>query len=631
MCGIAGCFDFSRRSSYDELFTNISSMTNALIHRGPDSGGVWVDVQTGIGLGNRRLAIIDLTDEGAQPMQSIDGRYVIVFNGEIYNFPMLRAQLEQHGYRFRGHSDTEVMLAAFVEWGIKNAIQQFNGMFAFAVWDCQAHQLWLARDRAGEKPIYYGWVDGCFYFGSELKALWAHPSFHASINREVLPLYLRHGYVPTPHSIYEGVYKLPPASLLCVDAEGYEISQYWSADEVIAQSLLEPFEGSEYEAIEALDTLLRDAIQLQMVADVPLGAFLSGGIDSSVVVALMQAQSSRPIKTFTIGFHESSYDEAKYARAVAQHLGTDHSELYVTPKQARDVIPKLPTIYDEPFADSSQIPTFLVAQQARQQVTVSLSGDGGDELFAGYTRYLKTDERWGKLRNIPFPLRKGAAFILSKSSDRLGRKAQTASSLLNLDSIDDLYLREMSHWNDPDRLVRDPGASSNHTMKVAPVQLSNFFHRMMYADLTEYLPDDILVKVDRACMAVSLESRVPLLDYRVIEFAWRIPVALKVRNRQGKWLLRQVLYRYVPPSLIERPKMGFGLPIGDWLRDPLREWADALLDSRRIENEGFFRPELIQKTWHEHVSGQRNWEYLLWDVLMFQAWLEEQRVALSLF
>lgn len=641
MCGIVGIF-----SQSGDLFP-IDAMTLALGHRGPDAGAVWLDAEGGIALGHRRLSIVDLSKAGAQPMHSPSGRFVLVFNGEIYNHLELRQLL---GYTlWRGHSDTETLLAAIEAWGLEKALSHSVGMFAFALWDTRERHLFLARDRMGEKPLYYGWQGRAFLFASELKALCRHPAFGADIDRGALALYMRHNAVPAPHSIYTGIRKLPPGTFLCVtqDAPDTCPQTYWSVDDVARKGLAAPFSGSDSDAVAELDVLLRQAISGQMVADVPLGAFLSGGLDSSTVVALMQAQSSRPVQTFSIGFAEAGYNEAEHAEAVAAHLGTDHTELYVTARQALDVIPRLPLIYDEPFADSSQIPTFLVAELARRHVTVSLSGDGGDELFAGYNRYIWTRSIWNAVRFWPRPVRRRFCRLLtriptsswdtffavamrllpkgwrySNPGDRMHKLAEI------LDAADPrgIYQALVSHWKEPEALVL--GAREPEILLADPVpwrELGDVENVMMYLDQQTYMPDDILVKVDRAAMAVSLESRVPFLDHRVVEFAWSVPLSMKLRHGQSKWLLRQVLYRYVPLALVDRPKAGFGIPLDAWLRGPLREWAEALLAESRLRAEGFFAPEPIRRKWAEHLSGARNWSYLLWDVLMFQAWLEETR------
>lgn len=651
MCGITGVIAKACRSGNGILQETILRMTDTLLHRGPDDGGVWVDEEIGIALGHRRLSIVDLSPEGHQPMHSASGRYMIVFNGEVYNFLELRRELESLGYCFRGHSDTEIMLAAIEQWELEYAVKRFVGMFAFALWDRKKHTLYLVRDRLGIKPLYYGWLNKNFVFGSELKAFKAHPEFRNEIERDAVALMMRHNYIPAPYSIYKGIYKLPPGTILSlsmVDTKNVpKINSYWSAREVAEQGVANPFTGSSEEATEIFETLLREAIKLRMVADVPLGAFLSGGIDSSTVVALMQEQSEKPIKTFSIGFHEQGYNEAMHAKAVAKHIGTDHTELYVTPEEAMAVIPKLPMLYDEPFSDSSQIPTFLVSQLARRSVTVSLSGDGGDELLAGYNRYFWGQRIWQKIRWMPIWLRNTAASALTSLSPQAweiffrklgpifpekikqrnpGDKLHKLAEILTVSTPESVYLGLVSHFKLPASIVL--GSSEPPTILTDRSQwanLPNFIHRMMYLDTVTYLPDDILTKVDRVSMGVSLEARVPLLDHRVVEFSWRIPLSMKIRNGHGKWLLRHVLYKYVPKRLIERPKMGFGLPIDSWLRGPLREWAENLLNQNRLEQEGFFRPEPVNRLWLEHLSGKRNWQYYLWDVLMFQAWLEKEK------
>ena len=657
MCGLAGLVDPQGRLDAATLGHIARDMADTLHHRGPDDHGVWTDAQAGVALGHRRLSIIDLSAAGHQPMASHDRRYVVAYNGEIYNFQDLRATLEGLGHPFRGHSDTEVLLAAVVEWGPMEALKRCNGMFALALWDRTQRTLILARDRLGEKPLYFGWAGSVFLFASELKALRATPGFASEVDRGALALLLRHNYVPAPYTIHRGVYKLPPATMLrvtgdiCAADPGLadletRFEPYWSAREVAEAGAADPFRGSEEEAVEALDACLREAVASRMVADVPLGAFLSGGFDSSTVVALMQAQSDRAVRTFSIGFHEAGYDEAQHAKAVAEHLGTDHTELYVTPDEARAVIPRLPALYDEPFADSSQIPTFLVSQLARQHVTVSLSGDGGDELFGGYNRYFWAEDLWQNFGRLPAPARRGLAAGLSHLSpetwqwifDRLGpvlparlrqpragEKVHKLAGILGAHGQEALYYGLLSHWTAPARVVRD--AAEPATILTDPprwAEVGGFTPRMMYLDMVTYLPDDILTKVDRASMAVSLEARVPLLDHRVVEFAWRLPLSLKVRDGQGKWALRRVLDRYVPRALTERPKMGFGVPIDHWLRGPLRDWAEALLDANRLRREGFFEPEPVRELWSEHLSGQGNWQYHLWDVLVFQAWHEAQ-------
>lgn len=657
MCGIAGFWDVAHQCGRDDALAVARRMTSAIHHRGPDDEGHFYDKPAGLALGFRRLSILDLSQEGHQPMTSPSGRYVIVFNGEVYNHARLRPELEKLGFAFRGHSDTEIMLAAIEHWGLEGAVDRFIGMFAFALWDKSERTLTLVRDRLGIKPLYYGWVAGMFAFASELKALTMLPGFDNPVDRQALCLFLRYSAVPAPYSIYRNIGKLMPGTLLRVDAALATASRdaaslvqrgkpYWSARLVAETGLRERVGFSDAEAVEKLDTLLRDAVSLRMEADVPLGAFLSGGVDSSTVVALMQAQSPRPVQTFSIGFHEGDYDEARHAKAVARHLGTDHHELYVTPQDALDVVPMLAGMYDEPFADSSQIPTYLVSKLARTQVTVSLSGDGGDELFAGYNRYVfgASLRRWMNL--MPRGVRRSTASLL-RAHDRWSgvalervmpimparlrlknprNKVHVLADMLGAGGDDERYRYLMSHWRDPEGLVlgsreplmvlTDAGLGS---LTAAPVE------RMMYADLVSYLPDDILTKVDRASMAVSLEARVPLLDHRVVEFAWRIPTRQKMRAGQGKWLLRQVLYQYVPKALVERPKMGFGVPIDHWLRGPLREWGEELLSKKRLLEEGYFDPAPIRAMWEGHVAGHLNEHYRLWDILMFQSWLDNKK------
>jgi asparagine synthase (glutamine-hydrolysing) len=648
MCGFVGLFAPFNTLSGEQIEHELRGMANAIAHRGPDSDGYWSDSPVGIGLAHRRLAIVDLSPAGAQPMISGSSRYVIVFNGEIYNHFSLRDQLQSGGYltyRWRGHSDTETLLTGFDAWGIEQTLERAIGMFSMAVWDRHERKLIMVRDRLGEKPLYYGWQGErsgkVFLFGSELSALRKHPVFSAEINRDALALYLRHNCIGGEHSIYTGIHKLPPGHLLTVSLERPVVvtRPWWSGADVVRQGLAQPFVGSPDDAVHVLDELLRDAVSQQMMADVPLGAFLSGGVDSTTVVSLMQSLSSRPVRTFTIGFHEDGYNEAKHAQAVAKHLGTDHTELYVRPEDALAVIPKLPTIYAEPFADSSQIPTFLVSELARQHVTVSLSGDAGDELFCGYRRYQMTAGIWNKLSRIPRPLRQiaaglitsippkawdGMASMLGKS--RVADKLYKGASLLGSRSTNELYRGMVSHWEDPTSVVLGATEPATLLSGLLPhLQRLSDVERMMALDMMSYLPDDILAKVDRAAMNVSLETRVPFLDHRVVEFAWALPLNYKLRHGVTKWPLRQVLYRYVPRELIERPKMGFGVPIDNWLRGPLREWAETLLAEPRLRNEGFFDPAPIRQKWVEHLSGKRNWHYHLWDVLMFQAWLEASR------
>lgn len=644
MCGIAGFF--LNASSRIDGPSTLREMTNRLVHRGPDGSGAHFDAGGAVGLGHRRLAILDLSAAGHQPMVSSSERYVITYNGEIYNFRPLRNELEQAGCSFRGHSDTEVFLAAIDTWGVEGAIGRISGMFAFALWDREERSLWLSRDRVGKKPLYYGWVGGSLIFGSELAALRSYPGFRREIDRGSLALYMRHNYVPAPHSIFTGVKKVQPGTLLRFALTGgspkqQSEKQYWSAREVFAAGWRAPFDGTADEAAEALDRTLRLAVSDRMIADVPLGAFLSGGIDSSAVVALMQAQSARPIRTFSIGFHEPEYNEANHAAAVAKHLGTEHTEVYVEPADALAVVPNLPTIFDEPFSDSSQIPTFLVSKIARQHVIVALSGDGGDELFCGYPRYRKWRRIWTAVRWMPAPVRKIMATALGGIGvagwDRLlaplnwatrgrkfspGDKLHKLSEILDAPSPELVYRRIVSHWMRPGEVVLGGVEYQTPLSRMdGPTGLDEFTDYLMLLDVLTYLPDDILVKVDRASMAVSLEARAPLLDHRVIELAAKIPLSMKMRAGEDKWILRQVLSRYVPSQLFDRPKMGFGIPIDTWLRGPLREWAEALLEPSALRNDGYFDVEYVRRMWRQFADDGHPWHYLIWDVLMFQAWL----------
>jgi asparagine synthase (glutamine-hydrolysing) len=645
MCGIAG---FLSRDGFEPgpAAESVGRMCDALTHRGPDDSGVWLDGTAGIALAHRRLSILDLSPAGHQPMVSGCGRFVISYNGEIYNHLELRSQLG-HGepIRWRGHSDTETLLEAIRVWGIDRALQQCVGMYAFAVWDRQLRLLSLARDRLGEKPLYYGWLGGTFVFGSELSALRAHARFTGEIDLEALLLYMRHNYVPAPRSIYRGISKLAAGSVLSVDAHGtvQQSREYWSCRRTAVEGLAASYGGDERAAADELEDLLKRSVAGQMIADVPVGAFLSGGIDSSTIVALMQAQSARKVRTFSIGFSEPSYNEADHAAAVAKHLGTDHTELYVSPNQAQEVIPRLCTLYDEPFADSSQIPTALMMALAREQVTVALSGDGGDELFGGYNRYFWATQIWKGLRRAPTPLRQVAASAITSLSPAVwdamfgrisavlphawrynnpGEKLYKLAGALKARHPAAVYRELVSLWSPPSTVV--PNATEPATVVTNTdewLDNTSLQNQMMFVDQVSYLPDDILVKVDRAAMGVSLETRVPLLDHRVVEFAWRLPLRLKIRETQGKWLLRQVLDRHVPRHLFERPKMGFGVPIDIWLRGPLRDWAEDLLSLSSLGQGGYLDARPIRKRWSEHLSGRANWHYSLWCVLMFQSWM----------
>lgn len=646
MCGICGFFDPSSNYSNESMLHIIRDMSRRIAHRGPDEEGSWCAPEHGLAFGHRRLSILDLTPTGHQPMESFCGRYSIVLNGEIYSFQEIRRDLERQGVPFRGSSDTEVVLAAISVWGVHKALERFVGMFAFALWDKRDHTLTLARDRMGEKPLYYGLMGSTFLFASELKALKAHPSWNEGIDRGALSLFIRHNYIPSPYSIYEGVFKLPPATVLTLGVEDLFRSrtlptpqEYWSLHSVMNEGITDHFTEDEDEVALRLEELLLTSVKRQMVSDVPLGAFLSGGIDSSTVVAMMQSQSDRRIKTFSIGFLEKNYNEAEHSKAVANHLGTDHTEMYVSHEEAMAVIPKLPALYDEPFADSSQIPTYLVSQLARQHVTVSLSGDAGDELFAGYGRYMVANARWKKFRRIPMFLRKCIGYPLSRVSlerwesilspllsERSAIKAHKLFGILNNGTPEHFYRTSVSQWDAPATLViggEEPLSELTDAKNV--LDGADLIRRMQYLDMLSYLPDDILVKVDRAAMGVSLETRVPFLDHRIVEFAARLPLKMKVEGKTGKKILRKVLYKYVPKELVERPKMGFGVPIADWLRGPLLEWANDLISPGGMRRDNYLRSESVQRKWRGHLSGKADWSGLLWSILMFQAWINEEK------
>ncbi|KVV16569.1 asparagine synthetase B [Burkholderia ubonensis] len=655
MCGIDG---FLNSAAFDEetARATLARMTASLAHRGPDAQGTWLDAQAGIALGHRRLAIVDLSVHGRQPMASVCGRFVLVFNGEIYNHRALREELERTGRApaWRGHSDTEVLLAAIVAWGVEAALRRATGMFAIALWNRESRVLTLARDRIGEKPLYYGRIGDALVFASELKALRSFPGFDGAIDRDALCLYLRQSSVPAPYTIYRGIRKLPPGTFIQFEhaRDTPRARAYWTLEHAIEAGRAEPFEGTAQEAVGLLDGILRKAVAQQMEADVPLGAFLSGGIDSSAIVALMQAQSAAPVDTFTIGFHEAGYDEAGYAKAVARHLGTRHTELYVTADHALAVVPKLPSIYDEPFSDASQIPTFLVAELTRRHVKVSLSGDGGDELFGGYTRYFLTPRLWRKLHRVPAAVRARIAAALHAlrpdHADQLAAVAQSAWSgaeardtpprigdrlhklghVMTADSRIGLYRLLMSAVHHPERIAlagQEPPTPLD-TASAWPADLT-FAEQAMAIDTLTYLPTDILTKVDRAAMAVSLETRMPFLDHHVVEFAWRLPASVRLPDGRSKVLLRRLLDAYVPASLIDRPKQGFCAPIDHWLRGSLRDWAQTLLHPARLREEGFFDAAAVERLWRQHQTGRMNWQHQLWTVLMFQAWLEAQRAA----
>ena len=651
MCGIGGFWEVQADVTSEVLGATARTMVDTIIHRGPDDSGVWVDAASGIALGHRRLSIIDISAGGAQPMTSASGRYTIVYNGEIYNYSALREELEALGCKFRGRSDTEVALEAMELWGVEEALVRFNGMFAFAMWDARDRILILARDRAGKKPLYFCWAGaskprGAFVFGSELKALHAHPKFEATIDRDALGSLIRYAWIPGPSTIYKNVHKLEPGSFMVVTATGDAKQQvYWSPKEVSERCAGNPFQGDLADATAELDRLLRASVRNRMISDVPLGALLSGGIDSSVVVALMQQMSSQPIRTFAIGFREPKYNEAHYAEAVARHLGTDHTELHVTPAEAREIIPDLPKVYDEPFADVSQIPTLLVSQLARRDVTVALSGDGGDELFLGYHRHFRSARRWKKWKRWPQGLRKlsGAALDLNahaqwqwtqmfggghvttrRSKPTRAGRGQRLVGRIDASSGTDLSVRMLGHSRGAQLVLgaKDPLSVMSDSSRWPA--LSDARQEMGAIDYMSYLRDDILVKVDRASMSTSLEVRCPLLDTEIVEFAWSLPTDLRVRGETGKVVLRNLLYEYVPRELTDRPKQGFRVPIGDWIGNELRDWTESLLDERRLRDEGLLDARAVRRVWDQHQQGWANHSSLLWSLVMFQAWNESR-------
>ncbi len=640
MCGIAGLYQLKTRSK-DNLSAIAKSMADAMQHRGPDDSGLWVDSKTGIALSHRRLSIIDLSPEGRQPMVSASGRYVISFNGEIYNFLELYRELVDLGHIFRGRSDTEVILAAAEQWGLNHALQKFNGMFAMAVWDGRDRVLHLIRDRLGKKPLYVGWAGSCLVFASELKAFMRHPAFEAEVNRSSLQLFMRYASIPAPHCIYEKCWTVPAGCRMAVRAEalnaGEDLSlrmeSYWHHARKIEEARVNPPDITDAQAIEELEELLSRCVRDRMVSDVPIGAFLSGGIDSSLVVALMQREARQPIKTYTVGFREAGFDEASHAREIASHLGTDHHELYLTASEAMEVVRELPDIYDEPFADISAIPTLLVARYARKEVTVALSGDGGDELFGGYNRHFTAPAIWAKTRIIPLSLRVWLAGrikalppsrwdSIAKGHPQAGDRLHKIADILPLGSTEEIYRRLLSHWANPQEVViggSEPGIQLFEYDRQTRVALT-FAEKMMAGDALSYLPNDILVKVDRASMAASLEARAPLLDQRMYEYTWTLPESMKIRDGKGKWLLRQVLGRHLPGDMFERPKQGFAMPVGEWLRGGLREWAEDLLSAERLEGGGYLNPAPVREMWNAHQQGSGNNATRLWSVLCFQAW-----------
>lgn len=648
MCGFCGYWNISNKKIISNYLLLMSAELN---HRGPDDEGFWVDKQVPFSLAHKRLSILDLSSAGHQPMKSKCNRYIISYNGEIYNHLNLRNKLEQEfkGQKWIGSSDTETLLTAIQYWGLEKSLKTISGMFAFALWDIQKKELSLARDRIGEKPLYFGINNNIFFFGSELKALTAHPEFKAQINRDAIALQFRHGYIPTPYSIYKNIYKLQPGHYLTIKQKDLndnsipQIKSYWSYVKSAIHGLKNPLSLDINNVENELERILLDTVNKQMISDVPLGAFLSGGIDSSTIVALMQSISSRPIKTFTIGFDENDFNEAKYAKAIANHLGTDHTEFYVNPNQAINVIEKLPTIFDEPFSDASQIPTFLVSELTKKNVTVAISGDGGDELFSGYNRYVMTQNYWNQMSYLPLFIRTFFKFIiesippsnwniLSKlifagnKFNNFGDKIHKGAKILESKNLSEVYFKLISNWENPTEVVINSSEPDTLLSSLKP-QLSglNSQEQMMIFDSLTYLADDILVKVDRAGMATSLETRMPFLDHKLIEHVWKIPYSFKFRNGQGKWILRKILNKYLPKKLTERPKMGFGIPIDIWLRGPLREWAESLINEKRLHEEGYLNANLISIKWQEHLTGKRNWKDLLWNVLMFQSWLEKNK------
>jgi asparagine synthase (glutamine-hydrolysing) len=653
VCGIVGLWERDDRAVVTQpLESCVREMTARLAHRGPDDSGTWNDKTTGIAFGHRRLSILDLSREGRQPMHSSTGREVMVFNGEIYNHLELRSELAAAGQSFRGTSDTEVALAAISQWGVDEALTRFNGMFALAVWDRKERKLSLARDRLGIKPLYLGWVGSRFVFSSELKALTCLSDFSREVDHDALASFFHYGHVPAPQCIYRGIEALQPATVLHLDSAGWERREpkkrhYWSVGTALGSRRRLDAE----DAADELEDLIRDSVRLRMTADVPVGAFLSGGIDSSLVVALMQAQSARPIRTFTIGFREDRYNEAPYAAEVASRLGTDHTELYLSADEAMEVIPTIPETWDEPFADPSQIPTFLVSKLAAGEVTVALSGDGGDELYGGYTRYPVVADEWRRSRRLPPALRgrlgQGADWAIKtlggpllwpinpllllagKSTANLGGRLQWRAHAWEQETVTDFYDHHAAYAPNPwvgTWLGYQP-RSSTGGFAVGTDATTNEIEQMMLMDLHRYLPDDILTKVDRASMAVSLEARVPLLDHRLVEFAWQLPFDLRVGHSNGKKLLKTVLGRHLPSPLFDRPKMGFGIPYGEWIRGPLREWAEDLLAPQRLAEMGLYDVGWIMKRWQEHVSGRYNHRDLLWPILIFEAWRRHWKIG----
>jgi asparagine synthase (glutamine-hydrolysing) len=648
VCGIAGLFEPGGATGAEELGRDAAAMADALTHRGPDAHGLWVDPEQGVAFGYRRLAVVDLGPGGAQPMVSSDGRWVLIYNGELYNTGTLRKRLVDHGVAFRGSSDTEVLLEAIGTWGLLPALESCEGMFAFSLWDRRQRELHLVRDRFGEKPLYYGWVGRRLAFASELKSLYLLADFRAEIDRDAVALYLRHNCIPAPHTIYRGISKLLPGQLVTVDVAArpggiLPTRSYWSAREAIEDARKRPFAGTDDSMVDQFESVLSESVGARMLADVPVGAFLSGGVDSSTVVALMQRHSSKPVRTFTVGFADRAFDESTDAAAVAAHLGTDHTPLQVTDSDAIDIIPDIPNIWDEPFGDVSAIPMHLVSKLARSEVTVALSGDGGDELLAGYNRHAWLEQLWRRTSILPAPVRRfagsalvrlpptvidgGARVAMALPPHRQIRNATSkvakTGKVLAARDPEEAYLALVSYWEGAESMVIGAGPSVSMASRPSDwPTLDGITEQMLWLDLVSYLPDDILTKLDRAAMATSLETRVPFLDRAVFDLAWRLPMRAKLREGTTKWILRQVLYRHVPPELVERPKMGFGFPIGSMLRGPLRGWAEELLGERRLRSQGLLDPEPIRRAWQQHLQGSRDLALELWDVLALQAWLE---------
>lgn len=623
MCGIAGFCNHPK--NWKE---NIEKMNTRMYHRGPDAGDIWANEDASVVLGHRRLSIVDLSENGSQPMHSASGRYVCVFNGEIYNYKTIKDKLlaEKKVTAFRSTSDTEVLLEAFEAYGVRETLAMCKGMFAIALLDKKTGKLILIRDRIGEKPLYYGFVNNSFVFASDLGSIAALDDFHNEIDTKVLQIYFIHGYIPAPYSIYQNIYKLDAGCMLEIEAPYKEpkVSAYWSVREAAKYGQAHPFKGSRQEAADELERLLKASIKDQMVADVPVGAFLSAGIDSSTIVALMQAQSSQKVRSFTIGMNDPKYNEATYAKDIANHLGTEHTELYITEEDAKAVIPKLSYMFAEPFADSSQIPTYLVSKMTREHVTVSLSGDGGDELFCGYMTYPSIDRIWGKMKSFPYGMRKLCSeLVLHCPVGKNNQLLQTKAYLLGAKSAEHLY--ELSNAQEAANLdiaLEKEAHSYKHNEKPYG-ELTDTRNSIMLMDMEVYHPDDILVKVDRTAMAVSLETRVPMLDKDVVEFAWTVPMEYKKQGEEGKLVLKDVLYRYVPKEMMDRPKKGFSIPIMKWLKEPeLRAWAESLIDRKTLEQQGVLNPDVVWRIWKDYVEND-NWRIQIWYILMFQSWMCE--------